>query len=721
MSQQNAEYRETYFTPSDKSLAGDKPNQDTPATPRIGRTADGQEKDVIFIAGGYVNEEWFRKLANGVTFKLNPEDRAREEPTEFEQGSYYGKFPTDIKGGLVTLSTDIQARNWDNGNEARYSRVPRVSQLPDVRAIENNVVAFSMNVPNNPNRMLDVVKGTGDRTDGTEFQVKLSSNTIEWFQNLTSSVQSFVNENYLDKSTYDPNNDGVVNRATEANSVRNVGQAGTLKYYGTDGSGQAGFWDIPIVSVGFGDLLQDAVANRFLRVNSDGDDIEYTTLTKSLISGLRDDDTPEFNAIRLDNHLIITDAYPTGIDIDNLKSTVDNLDGISGSVFNENTILKSDTDDNPVPLTVPEATIIGRLTGGTIEALTTTEVKDTLLGLTDSDYKNSEATKADIGLDSVENFAPTEAQYNAIQIQSTDVTLTTPSERDLLLYVGGEIINGTLTKDDVGLSNLVNELQLVAGNNLSDLDNVATAQTNIGSSNAVWNASEAQGHPIASTTPGTSEVMVSNSTQYEIRQLDATDLTNVFDINNNLSELTDTAQARVNIGSAQPDWNANRIQGTIVANVTPTNNSILYYNGTNYTPGDPATIRTAINLGNVENLSFSTIQSQIISTLEFNERLVNGGQHITVTTAVDLDQIATDSHTHPNKTLLDGLSEQAALTAAEGDISGTAPSGQELSITSGSAGFGSSDQALTLVQVVSNMQTRINELESRLQANNLIA
>lgn len=60
-----------------------------------------------------------------------------------------------------------------------------------------------------------------------------------------------------------------------------------------------------------------------------------------------------------------------------------NLDGVVlESDFNANTILAADTDDTPSPLTVPEQTLVGRITSGNIDALTATEVR-TLLNVED--------------------------------------------------------------------------------------------------------------------------------------------------------------------------------------------------------------------------------------------------------------------------------------------------------------------------------------------------
>lgn len=54
-------------------------------------------------------------------------------------------------------------------------------------------------------------------------------------------------------------------------------------------------------------------------------------------------------------------------------------DLVEKATFNANTILKADTDNTPVALTVGEQTLVGRITGGSIAALTPAQVV-TLLG-----------------------------------------------------------------------------------------------------------------------------------------------------------------------------------------------------------------------------------------------------------------------------------------------------------------------------------------------------
>lgn len=60
---------------------------------------------------------------------------------------------------------------------------------------------------------------------------------------------------------------------------------------------------------------------------------------------------------------------------------------VANTLFDANTILKADTDDTPAALTVPEQTLVGRITAGSIDALTATEVR-TLLNVEDGAEAN---------------------------------------------------------------------------------------------------------------------------------------------------------------------------------------------------------------------------------------------------------------------------------------------------------------------------------------------
>lgn len=65
-----------------------------------------------------------------------------------------------------------------------------------------------------------------------------------------------------------------------------------------------------------------------------------------------------------------------------VKAYVDANGGIAPSLFDANSILKADSDDTPIALTVAEQTLVGRITAGSIAALTATQVR-TLLNVED--------------------------------------------------------------------------------------------------------------------------------------------------------------------------------------------------------------------------------------------------------------------------------------------------------------------------------------------------
>jgi hypothetical protein len=92
---------------------------------------------------------------------------------------------------------------------------------------------------------------------------------------------------------------------------------------------------------------------------------------------LRDEGTPTVAAAS------ILDFVGAGVTLTNSGGglgTVTIPGGVAPSLFNANTILKADTDDTPEALAVGEQTLVGRITGGEITALTPAQVI-TLLGI----------------------------------------------------------------------------------------------------------------------------------------------------------------------------------------------------------------------------------------------------------------------------------------------------------------------------------------------------
>lgn len=105
-------------------------------------------------------------------------------------------------------------------------------------------------------------------------------------------------------------------------------------------------------------------------------------MTDKMITELLEDTTP------LETDLVVTVDDPSGTPI-NKKVTVANLTRfcVAKALFDAYTILMATTDDTPVALTVPEQTIIGRITGGIIAALSASQIR-TLLNVADGATAN---------------------------------------------------------------------------------------------------------------------------------------------------------------------------------------------------------------------------------------------------------------------------------------------------------------------------------------------
>ena len=105
--------------------------------------------------------------------------------------------------------------------------------------------------------------------------------------------------------------------------------------------------------------------------------------------------------------LATVDRASAGVDADWTVAQT-NIDGaLIKNDFNANTILKADTDNNPVPLTVGEQTFVGRKTGSTIAALTPAEAR-VILNVADGATANAVCTGAEIdtGTDNAKYASP---------------------------------------------------------------------------------------------------------------------------------------------------------------------------------------------------------------------------------------------------------------------------------------------------------------------------
>lgn len=129
-------------------------------------------------------------------------------------------------------------------------------------------------------------------------------------------------------------------------------------------------------------------------------------------------------------------------------------DGIaSGAVlstlYDANTILAANSDDTPAALTVAEQTIVGRITGGNIAALTATQIR-TLINVEDGADVTDE-TNVVSALDGATLSSATVAGTDGVLVQDADDSnslkkVTAQSIADLAT-AGAQIATGTYTGD----------------------------------------------------------------------------------------------------------------------------------------------------------------------------------------------------------------------------------------------------------------------------------
>jgi len=104
--------------------------------------------------------------------------------------------------------------------------------------------------------------------------------------------------------------------------------------------------------------------------------LKYSTTTSNPGNGVFQQG--ELGYSEADGYLYIGDSAQDSIKIggDALFTTVDGK--VDKSLYNANTILKADTDDTPVALELTEGTLLGRLAGGSISALSASDIRSFL-------------------------------------------------------------------------------------------------------------------------------------------------------------------------------------------------------------------------------------------------------------------------------------------------------------------------------------------------------
>ena len=216
----------------------------------------------------------------------------------------------------------------------------------------------------------------------------------------------------------------------------------------------------------------------------------------------------------------------------------------------------------------------GAGTGAAVVDLTATlPISGSLLAANNlSDVANATTSRSNLGL-----VIGTDVQAQAANLQG--IANATPT--DGVILVG----NGTTFVTESGSTAVGSLGGLTAANNLSDVSNAASSRINLGLAiGSDVQAYDAQLQAIANVTPIDGGFLVGNGTTF-VTESGATALISLGGLSaaNNLSDVSNAASARINlglaIGSNVQAYDA-QLQG--IANATPTSGAFLVGNGSNF-------------------------------------------------------------------------------------------------------------------------------------------
>ncbi len=151
----------------------------------------------------------------------------------------------------------------------------------------------------------------------------------------------------------------------------------------------------------------------------------------------------------------------------------------------------------------------------------------------------------------------TTALWNANKLQGKSVSTTAPTSGQTLKWNG---VSWTPANDST--------TAYAGGTGVS----ISGTTINANTTSALWNANQLQGKTVSTTTPSSGQTLKWNGVSWT----PANDSTTAYSASTGLT-LTGTAFS-AQTGTAL--WNANKLQGTKVGAVTPTNNQVLKYNST---------------------------------------------------------------------------------------------------------------------------------------------
>ena len=177
-----AEYREWYSRKFKKS-GGSKFDQE-PGFPLEIPIKDGSNQKHRLNDGEYPSESMFKKLLHSLLFKLNKEDRAKDNTENLNHNGL-------VMGGHVTLATDVEAKDLDNGDESMESRVPRVSQLPTVEELPSiSINPDYFQVTDSPTNVLDIDVDPSTLIR-SNYQGKITDEFMNWLLDTFNFIKAY--------------------------------------------------------------------------------------------------------------------------------------------------------------------------------------------------------------------------------------------------------------------------------------------------------------------------------------------------------------------------------------------------------------------------------------------------------------------------------------------------------------------------------------------------
>ena len=280
----------------------------------------------------------------------------------------------------------------------------------------------------------------------------------------------------------------------------------------------------------------------------------------------------------------------------------------------------------------------GSITNSKIDKIDNTEPTNVLITTNNlSDLDNASTARTNLGLGTAATSASTDflqvsnnlSDLNNVATARTNLGLGTAATVDTGTDIGDVVVLqdvGSVAKlpavDGSLLTNIsaTDSTKLAIANNLSDLNNVATARTNLGLGSAATSAS-----------------------------------TDFLQVSNNLSDLNNASTARTNLGVAiGSDVQAYDAQLTDIASLATTDSGFIVGNGSTFVLESGATVRTSLGLGTAATEDHGTATGDLVILEDVSGiaglPAVDGSQliNITATSSDTLDDVTTRGATTTN-------------------------------------------------------------------------